>query len=591
VTLVQSVRRTVTIAGFPLCAWAFALRTWAAMMVALYAAFWLQLENASSAATTVGILALQTRGQAYQKAVYRVFATIIGVVASFVIAGMFPQTRELFIVGFAGWLGLCVYAGGLLDGNRTYGGVLSGYAVALVAVTQIDSLQNVFWAGVNRGAAIVVGIAALALVSDFFAAPNIYTGLAGKLTAAHGRVHAFALAILRGGSAHPIQSANLLREITALHPDITALAAESSHGWARGAAAQSAAVALVAKVRAAGALASLPATTLPSLRKALAEALADGLGEETEVRVVDNQFVHQGDVLYVTDPFDFRVALDTAKAQLRQNAADLQVKRMQADRRLHLSELATTAEEQQQFTGAATQAQAAFDSAQQQVAQADINLKRTQVRSPVNGYVTNLLMRVGDYAHVGVTNISVIDADSYWIDAYFEETKMAHVCVGDRAEAVLMGYRDPIVGRVESVTRGISVSNAAPSTQGLPNVDPVYTWVRLAQRVPVRIRITNIPAGVPLVSGMTVTVTIRDAEARERGGWRQRFASLPNRLGDIVHGPQPSPGWIPRIGDENGATVILPTPKPAPPLNPEELNPGLAPGMNRPPQAFLRVGR
>jgi hypothetical protein len=283
VTLVQSVRRTVTIAGFPLCAWAFALRTWAAMMVALYAAFWLQLENASSAATTVGILALQTRGQAYQKAVYRVFATIIGVVASFVIAGMFPQTRELFIVGFAGWLGLCVYAGGLLDGNRTYGGVLSGYAVALVAVTQIDSLQNVFWAGVNRGAAIVVGIAALALVSDFFAAPNIYTGLAGKLTAAHGRVHAFALAILRGGSAHPIQSANLLREITALHPDITALAAESSHGWARGAAAQSAAVALVAKVRAAGALASLPATTLPSLRKALAEALADGLGEESLV--------------------------------------------------------------------------------------------------------------------------------------------------------------------------------------------------------------------------------------------------------------------------------------------------------------------
>jgi hypothetical protein len=283
VTLVQSVRRTVTIAGFPLCAWAFALRTWAAMMVALYAAFWLQLENASSAATTVGILALQTRGQAYQKAVYRVFATIIGVVASFVIAGMFPQTRELFIVGFAGWLGLCVHAGGLLDGNRAYGGVLSGYTVALVAVTQIDSLQNVFWAGVNRGAAIVVGIAALALVSDFFAAPNIYTGLAGKLTAAHGRVHAFALAILRGGSAHPIQSANLLREITALHPDITALAAESSHGWARGAAAQSAAVALVAKVRAAGALASLPATTLPSLRKALAEALADGLGEESLV--------------------------------------------------------------------------------------------------------------------------------------------------------------------------------------------------------------------------------------------------------------------------------------------------------------------
>src|SRR5580704_15025438 len=133
-TLAYDVRRAVIVAGFPTSAWAFALRTWAAMMVALYATFWLQLESASTAAVTVGILALQTRGQAYEKAVYRVFATILGVVASFVIAGLFPQTRELFLIGFAGWLGLCVYVGGLLDGNRAYGAVLSGYTVAVVAV-------------------------------------------------------------------------------------------------------------------------------------------------------------------------------------------------------------------------------------------------------------------------------------------------------------------------------------------------------------------------------------------------------------------------------------------------------------------------
>jgi RND family efflux transporter MFP subunit len=328
-----------------------------------------------------------------------------------------------------------------------------------------------------------------------------------------------------------------------------------------------------------------PWTRDGSVRVQVASIAPEVSGQITEVQVVDNQFVHQGDVLYVIDPFDFQVALDTGKAQLRQKAADLQVKRIQSERRLHLSDLATTPEEQQLYAGNATQAEAAFDAAQHQLAQADINLKRTQVRSPVNGYVTNLLMRVGDYAHAGTTNISVIDADSYWIDGYFEETKMAHICVGDRAEAALMGYRDPIVGRVQTVTRGISVSNAAPSIQGLPNVDPVYTWVRLAQRVPVRIRITDVPAGVPLVSGMTVTVTIRDSEALESNGWRQRFASLANHLSDIVRGPQPSPGCIPRIGDENGATVILPTPKPAAPLNPEELNPGLAPGLNKPPQA------
>src|ERR1700704_1177922 len=231
--LVQSVRRPATIAGFPLSAWAFALRIWAAMMVALYGAFWLQLESASSAAVTVGILALQTRGQVYQKAVYRVLATIVGVAASFVIAGLFPQSRSLFVIGFAGWLGLCVYLGGLLDGNRAYSAVLSGYTVALVAVTQIDSPQNIFSAGINRGAAIVVGIGAVALISELFAAPNVHTGLSRKLIAAHRRVRTFALAMLRGESANSIQSANLLHEITALHPDITALFAESSGGGAR----------------------------------------------------------------------------------------------------------------------------------------------------------------------------------------------------------------------------------------------------------------------------------------------------------------------------------------------------------------------
>jgi uncharacterized membrane protein YccC len=300
-SLVQSVSRTITFAGFPLSAWAFALRIWIAMMVALYAAFWLQLESASSAAVTVGILALQTRGHVYQKAVYRVLATIVGVAASFVIAGLFPQSPSLFLIGFAGWLGLCVYVGGLLDGNRAYSAVLSGYTVALVAVTQIDSPQDIFSAGVNRGAAIVVGIAALTLVSELFAAPNVHTSLSGKLTAAHRRVRAFALAILRGESEEPIQSAILLREISAFHPDITALSAESGGRGARGAAARSASVALVAEVSAAGALASLPTNTSPSLRSALGEALVDARG--TESRALQLRLQQHADVGYA-DPHD-----------------------------------------------------------------------------------------------------------------------------------------------------------------------------------------------------------------------------------------------------------------------------------------------
>jgi uncharacterized membrane protein YccC len=329
-TLAYDVRRTANIAGFPLSAWAFALRIWAAMMVGLYAAFWLQLESASSAAVTIGILALQTRGQAYQKAVYRVLATIIGIVASFVIAGLFPQTRDLFLIGFAGWLGLCVYVGGLLDGNRAYGAVLSGYTVAQVAVTQIDSPQNIFAAGVNRGAAIVVGVAALALVSDAFAAPNLHPGLIGKFTAAHQRARAFALAILRGESAHPIHSANLLREITALHPDITALNVESSDGGARGAAARSVAVALVAEVSAAVALSSLPGETLPSLRRELGGALADAHREES--RALQLHLQRQADV-GCADPHDALFARHALDLLIENRRAQDAIEDLRAGRR------------------------------------------------------------------------------------------------------------------------------------------------------------------------------------------------------------------------------------------------------------------
>jgi uncharacterized membrane protein YccC len=268
-------------AGFPVSAWAFALRAWAAMMLSLYVAFWLQLENAAFAAVTVSILSLQTRGQAYQKAVYRLLLTIVGVVASIIIAGLFSQARDLFVIGYASWLGLCVYAGGLLDGNRAAGVVVAGFTLAFVAVIQIDSPQDIFLNGVERGAVIAVGIAALTLVNDLFLSPNLHTILSGKFEAVHQRVRAFALAILRGESADPIRSAGLLREITALHPDISALVIESSAGSARGAAARIAAVALVAEVSAANAMASLPAATLPSLRSALARALANAPGEDS----------------------------------------------------------------------------------------------------------------------------------------------------------------------------------------------------------------------------------------------------------------------------------------------------------------------
>ena len=269
-------------------------------------------------------------------------------------------------------------------------------------------------------------------------------------------------------------------------------------------------------------------------------------GKITELRIVDNQFVHKGDILYVIDPFDFDVALRTNKAVLQQRMADFNVKELQSERRRRLSDLASSTEEKQIYQGNALQAKAAVDSAQEQVRQAEINLHRTEVRSPVNGIVTNLLLREGDYAHQGATNVSIIDMDSYWVDGYFEETKLARLCVGDRAEAKLMGYPAPITGHIATVTRGVSVSNAAASTQGLPNVDPVYTWVRLAQRVPVRIVIDNVPPGVPLVSGLTATVTIRDGKDGENRTRLQRVrAELKTSFLGLIGEAPARPGCIP----------------------------------------------
>jgi multidrug resistance efflux pump len=299
-------------------------------------------------------------------------------------------------------------------------------------------------------------------------------------------------------------------------------------------------------------------------------------GQITQVNVADNQFVHKGDILYVIDPFDFENALDQSRAQLAAKTADLQVKKHQAERRQALSELSTSVEEKQLTAGAATQAEGAFQAAQAQVQQAEINLGRTEVRSPVNGYVTNLLMRVGDYAHAGVTDLSVIDADSYWIDGYFEETKMPYICVGDTAEARLLGYDDPILGRVESITRGISVSNASSSTQGLPNVDPVYTWVRLAQRVPVRIKIMHVPEGVPLVSGLTATISIQQDLANGSSWLDNRIREAGVLLTDRLRGVHVRSSCL------TGSSFRAPpetsvTPEPSKATNLNESGPGSAP--------------
>ncbi|NHN89690.1 efflux RND transporter periplasmic adaptor subunit [Acetobacter conturbans] len=226
------------------------------------------------------------------------------------------------------------------------------------------------------------------------------------------------------------------------------------------------------------------------------------------LHVHDNQFVRSGEVLYDIDPFDFQIALATATAVAEQRQADLALKMAQQNRRDRLTDAAASREEKQVYEATAAVARAQYAQALAQLSQAKINLERTHIHSTVSGPVNNLIMRVGDFATAGQPNITVIDQHSYWVDGYFEETKIGSVNIGDPVRIDLMGFHEPLEGHVVSITRGIATSNASSGVQGLPSVDPVYTWVRLAQRIPVRVEIDRIPDTVTIAAGMTATVTI-----------------------------------------------------------------------------------
>jgi uncharacterized membrane protein YccC len=162
--LASIARQPLSVAGIPVSFRTFAIRIWLATILALFVSFWLQLEAPSTAALTVAILAEPTRGQALEKAGFRLIATIVGVTASFAVTGLFPQARNLMLAAFSVWLGICVFTAKLLEGSRAYAAVLPGYTVALVPTQQIANPQPVFEASMARGAAIAVGILSTAVI-------------------------------------------------------------------------------------------------------------------------------------------------------------------------------------------------------------------------------------------------------------------------------------------------------------------------------------------------------------------------------------------------------------------------------------------
>ena len=234
-----------------------------------------------------------------------------------------------------------------------------------------------------------------------------------------------------------------------------------------------------------------------------------------EVLVQDNQTVRKGDVLFRIDRDRFALALQQAEAVLSSRHITLTQAQRDQQRYSRLDQTAVSVQRQEQ---AVTDAQVAEAAWQQAVVERDIarlNLERSDVTAPVNGFVTNLELRPGDWLAAGRAALALVDSDSFHIAGYFEETKLPRIRVGDRAAVRVMGEAADIEGHVESIAAGITDRERGESANLLANVNPTFSWVRLAQRVPVRIAIDRVPDGQRLLSGRTATVTVRPGTAAD----------------------------------------------------------------------------
>ena len=248
-----------------------------------------------------------------------------------------------------------------------------------------------------------------------------------------------------------------------------------------------------------------PGTRDGRVRVEIVDIAPEVAGTVVKVAEQDNQFVNKGDVLFEIDPLRFRLAVDEAAASVASARLSMELRAADAKRRANTGG-AVSAEEREQYRVQAAIAAAEYDRLVAARDVARVNLARSVLYSPANGYATNVRLRVGDYLQIGAHAIAVIDTDTFWVDAYFEETKLAGVRPGDHAAVKLMGYDTWLKGRVQSIAGGIANPNARSSGQGLQDVNPMFTWVRLAQRIPVRIGFEEVPEGIKLAAGMTASV-------------------------------------------------------------------------------------
>jgi RND family efflux transporter MFP subunit len=237
----------------------------------------------------------------------------------------------------------------------------------------------------------------------------------------------------------------------------------------------------------------------------------DVSGLVSEVLVHDNQQVNKGDVLFRIDRARFELAVAQAEQQVANRQATWEQANRDVIRYEALHNEAVSEQRKEQARQLEAESRAALKQAQVEKSIADLNLERTEVKAPVPGLITNFSLLPGAYVTSGQGIAALVDSDSFYVVGYFEETKLPRIKVGDRASVRLMGEPKLVEGVVHSIAAGIE-DRELTGAGLLANVNPTFSWVRLAQRVPVRIRITEKPDEVRLIAGRTASVRVREAE-------------------------------------------------------------------------------
>lgn len=251
------------------------------------------------------------------------------------------------------------------------------------------------------------------------------------------------------------------------------------------------------------------------VRAAIINVAPDVAGNVVDLPVHDNEFVKRGQVLMQIDPARYQIAVEQAEAAVAQRRAELAMRQSDAARRADLDALVVSKENRENAQQTASGAQAQYQAALAALDAAKLNLARTTVVAPVDGYVTNLNVFKGDYAAAGAPKLALVEADSFWVYGYFEETKLPRIKLGAKAHITLLSG-EKLDGKVVSISRGIYDRDNPESREIVADVNPTFNWVRLAQRVPVYIRLDKVPQDLALSAGTTCTVVIE--EGKKHGG-------------------------------------------------------------------------